>query len=683
MNMRLSTWSAALILGALASSSFSQSNSQAVTPYRQLSTGSAIVMNTADFSPQIKQRNELTPRPSSPNESPAPYMVGPANSLKAGSVTTKNNNAPRAKFPGITFTGFVPPDPDLAVGPNHVVAVVNSDLAFFTKSTGAKTFQQSGDGNGFFTGIGVQSNFTFDPKCYFDKLSQRFFVIFLELDEGAGVSKVLVAVSDDADPNGTWFKYRIEAKVTEGSNTWWLDYPGLAVNKDALVISGNMFPITGSGVFTSIIVIPKAPLLTGANATASYLKDTTMFTFQPARSTDASSSVMYGASAVSSTVMRLAAITNLTGTPTMVKKDVAIPSWLGPNNVPAGGGRFLDGFEGRLYNAHFRGGRLVTAHNTRAADGRMKARWYEFSVETWPTSGNPLLRQSGDILLSGTNTCMPAINTNSAGDISIIYTRSNGSTNPETCISSRFATDPLGTMGAPTVLATSAGTYGGVGVNRWGDYFGCEIDPVDNLTFWGIGMVGAAGGLWTTHINKWNVSTGSAGTLINPIGVTFVQGTFLAGDLNSITASDNSRYETQSILIDKNGNQTFDGVNATGQATSFQVDFDLDLSAGTLSDLKAVVEAHAVPTGATGQVFAWNWTTGTFKSIASFGLTTADKTNNIAIPRTALSSYVGGTGNVRLLIRAFAPIRGGRPNKIPAPFAFNVDRVALAPAFTP
>jgi hypothetical protein len=51
-------------------------------------------------------------------------------------------------------------------------------------------------------------------------------VLFLEADFANQVSKLLFAVSDDGDPNGTWFKYRIEAKVTEGANTFWLDYPG-------------------------------------------------------------------------------------------------------------------------------------------------------------------------------------------------------------------------------------------------------------------------------------------------------------------------------------------------------------------------------------------------------------------------------------------------------------------------
>lgn len=659
--------------------SLGQSNIQ---PFRQQQTGPATVMHTGEFSPQINPRFEHTARPLSPNSSPRPIPNGTSNSLKAGNVTTKINSKLGPKFPAIGFTGFVPPDPDLAVGPNHIVAVVNSDVAFFNKATGAKTFQQPGDGTGFFSGIGVQSSFTFDPKCYFDRLSQRFFVLFLEADFGsAQVSKILLAVSDDADPNGTWFKYRIETKVTDGGNSFWLDYPGFGVNKDAVVFTGNMFPFASGGVFTSIGVVPKAPLLTGASANVSYLRENSTFTLQPARTADPTQSIMYAAASQTLTSIRLVAIRDLLGTPTMSIRDVPVPAWQRPTSVPSGGGRLLDGLDGRLYNCHFRAGRLVTAHTTRNSDGRMKVRWYEFAVNSWPSSGNPALRQSGDVLLTGVSTHMPAVNTNAAGDISVIYSRSGASLNPETVISSRFAADPLGSMGAPTVLATSAGTYGGAGVNRWGDYFGCEIDPVDNLTFWGIGMVGVAGGNWTTHINKWSVSSGSAATLIDPLGVNLISGNLLAGNLASITASDNNRYSIQSYLIDKNGNETSNGAIATGQAASMQVDFDLDLSEGTVIDLKAVVEANIITTGATGQIFAWDWASSTFKSVGSFALGTIDKTSTITIPKAQLPSYVNGAGNVRLMIRGFSPVRAGRPVRIPAAFTLGVDRVALAPGF--
>lgn len=657
-------------------------SSQVIHPYRSLPTGNAVVMSTSDFNPQISTRNEWVPQVLTENEGLPTLAVGPSNSLKAGSVTsTKRGNA-GSKFPGITFTGWVPPDPDMAVGPDYVVTTVNSDLAFFRKSDGAKVFQQTMDGSGFFSGIGVTSNFTFDPKCFYDKLSGRFFVLICEQSDSPQVSKALLAVSDDSNPNGTWFKYRIETASDDGSGNHWLDYPGFGFNKDAIVITGNMFPFASGGVFTQFAVIPKTPLLTGASATVQYLRDATMFTVQPSRTADSTQANVYGATALNTTTIRLVAITNPGGGAALVKKDVAVPAWVRPSAVPVNGGRFLDGLDGRLYNCHFRAGRVVTAHTTKAGDGRMKVRWYEFNVNTWPVSGNPTLKQSGDILLSGTNTHMPAINTNTAGDISIIYTRCNASTNPETVQSSRFAVDPLGQIGAPVSLQLSSGLYGGSGTNRWGDYFACEVDPNDNLTFWGIGMVAGAGGAWITTFHKWTVSSGTGeDTLVAPGAVSTIQGTPITGDLATISSSDNNRYTIQSYFIDKFGDPVGPNGTPTAQVASFQADFDLDMSQGTLQDLKAVLEANANTTGVSAQVFAWNWGTGTFTLVGSVALGTTDKVNTVSIPKSALSSYVDGTGNVRLLVRAIYPLRNGRPNRIPPQFLFNTDRVAVSPSF--
>jgi hypothetical protein len=301
-------------------------------------------------------------------------------------------------------------------------------------------------------------------------------------------------------------------------------------------------------------------------------------------------------------------------------------------------------------------------------------------MNSWPASGLPTLRQSGDVLLSGTNTHMPAVNLNAAGDISVVYTRSNATTNPETCVSSRTATDPLGTVGLPQVLMTSAASYGGTGVNRWGDYFTVEIDPTDNLTFWGIGMVADGSGLWTTHINKWTVTNGAV-NVVNPIGISPIQGDFLSGNLASVTASDNSRYAMRSVMIDRNGQPTSSTTAAIGQSASVRVDFDLDLAGGPVTDLNAVVETNVAPAGATGQIFAYNWTTNTYVSIASFAMGTSDRTSTITIPKASLASYVDGTGNVRLLVRGFNPVRLGRPGMVPPAFDFNIDRVGLAPTF--
>jgi hypothetical protein len=60
------------------------------------------------------------------------------------------------QFPGVTQGYWSPPDATLAVGPNHVVEVANSMIAFYTKN-GVLQFSAPLDNSGspgFFEGVG-------------------------------------------------------------------------------------------------------------------------------------------------------------------------------------------------------------------------------------------------------------------------------------------------------------------------------------------------------------------------------------------------------------------------------------------------------------------------------------------------------------------------------------------------
>ena len=59
-----------------------------------------------------------------------------ANDSSDFSVTT---NAPTlsTNFAGISYTNLLPPDPNISVGPSHVLVMVNSSLAIYNKTGGA------------------------------------------------------------------------------------------------------------------------------------------------------------------------------------------------------------------------------------------------------------------------------------------------------------------------------------------------------------------------------------------------------------------------------------------------------------------------------------------------------------------------------------------------------------------
>ena len=135
---------------------------------------------------------------------------------------------------------FIPPDPIGAVGPNHVVSIVNVTIQWHTKAGVLENDESLAD---FFTSLSPQT-FTFDPKVIYDQYSDRFLVVTLEQTTGPGTSRILLAVSDDNDPNGTWYFHQIDSKI--GNN--WADYPGFAVDEEAVYITCNLFSF-GAGFF--------------------------------------------------------------------------------------------------------------------------------------------------------------------------------------------------------------------------------------------------------------------------------------------------------------------------------------------------------------------------------------------------------------------------------------------------
>ena len=93
-------------------------------------------------------------------------------------------------FPGPSFNGFIPPDPTLAVGPEQIVVLVNTELAVYDKATSAELFRQSiSSSDGFFGTVGASTT-VFDPWVVFDDQSQRFFIVGIDVASPDSVESV-------------------------------------------------------------------------------------------------------------------------------------------------------------------------------------------------------------------------------------------------------------------------------------------------------------------------------------------------------------------------------------------------------------------------------------------------------------------------------------------------------------
>ncbi len=410
---------------------------------------------------------------------------------------------------------FIPPDSSAAAGPNDVLNVVNVTLRVHDK-TGTLLADTALDD--FFSALSPDT-FTFDPKVIFDQYAGRWLVVTLErLDDGAGgateQSRIFLAVSDDADPLGTWYQVAINAKTTISSIPRWADYPGFAVDDQAVYVTANMFSFSangggyggvrlwvvdkglGSGGFYdggSVSVSKLDPYAGGGVAT----------TTQPAH--------MYG-DAPAGVGTFLVSYSGMTNGSTEAVQVVRLDDPLGSPTFTQASVDFGDkeDFPGALPGAPQSGSSALIDTNDRRA---LDAVWYDDSL--WltstidPKSGDPDSGEAtaywweidtsnlasltiadqgvvlGEDIATNTSTFFPSIAVNGVGQVAIGFSGSASSIYAGSYYTTRDPGDAAGTTSGSATLASGAASYERTfcGSNRWGDYSGTAVDPVDGC-FW-------------------------------------------------------------------------------------------------------------------------------------------------------------------------------------------------------
>ncbi|WP_456427510.1 T9SS type A sorting domain-containing protein [Rhodocaloribacter sp.] len=223
--------------------------------------------------------SEVQPLGTAPPSSVSPAPVAPGSQAAVISFETQSFDD------NITTTGgsiFIPPDSHGAPGPSDVVVVNNVSLASYDKTTGAVSGLALQSFKTFFG----STTFTFDPKVVYDHFSNRFVVVTLEREDVAAfgdpadASRILLAASPVGTPAGTWIAISIDAKTTIGADATWCDYPGLAVDEEAIYITCNHFKFgssPGSSVGQRLRTIDKASFYAGT-----FSDVTDLFIYDPA-----------------------------------------------------------------------------------------------------------------------------------------------------------------------------------------------------------------------------------------------------------------------------------------------------------------------------------------------------------------------------------------------------------------
>jgi uncharacterized repeat protein (TIGR01451 family) len=437
---------------------------------------------------------------------------------------------PTPNFDGIAFTGFIPPDTNGDVGPNHYVQQANRSVQIFDK-TGTSLAGPFSTAS-LWSAVGglCSQNNPDDVLANYDPLADRFLVSHFVGLSGPTFHQC-IAVSQGPDPvTSGWYLYDF---VLPASN----DYPKISVWPDAYYMSSQRgFPGGGLDVYA----LDRANMLNGNPATFQ--------TFAVG-----SPSLVLLPSDVDGAAPAF-------GTPNFFVRQVdgdiwggadrlevfefhvdwgnpAASTFTGPAAIPVaafsaecGGGGGLNhpcvtqpgtaqGLDSlspwtmwRLQYRNFGTYEAMVTDHTVDVDGADHAgvRWYELRRAgggAWSLYQQGTFAPDGGApgLADDPHRFMGSIAMDKAGNIAVGYAVSVDSPDdtrdvqPGIRYAGRLATDPLGLLPHGEVtLFPGAGVQ--TGSLRYGDYSAMQVDPVDGCTFWYTQEYIAAGGNWATRI---------------------------------------------------------------------------------------------------------------------------------------------------------------------------------------
>jgi hypothetical protein len=410
-------------------------------------------------------------------------------------------------FPGISATGWFPPDCTLAAGPDHILVSVNATVGIYSKAGGAALTKTL---TSWFSNV-IANAKIFDPKAVYDQHAGRWVLLAVALGPGASESYFLLSISKTSNPTGQWWNYKIDAtKDGATATTNWADYPSLGVDPQALYLTANMFKFGGGYAYAKIRVIPKAgPYSGGALTFKDFVKmknadGSFAFTIQPSHTYGApGAEYLVNSYFPSSNRISLWRLTNPTAIPALTLKTITVsPYSLPPDAIQKGGGTPLDSGDIRMLNAIFRGGSvwcaLTTAHNF--GGGNVSAiQWFQIN----PALGT--LTQQGIYGSNALHYYYPAVVSDSNGNMTMVFSRSGANEYASIYYTGRKAIDPPGSLQGSSLFRAGTANYvrlDGSGRNRWGDYAGVGGDPADGLRVWFYSMYAAAGNNWATQIGS-------------------------------------------------------------------------------------------------------------------------------------------------------------------------------------
>lgn len=508
---------------------------------------------------QTEPLYELVEYPTRPRTEPMNSLLQTEASAPFAPISGVSFEGPGAGLGGFSMTG-APPDTTLAVGPNHVIAWVNSQFVIFNK-TGSVLAGPS-NGNTLFTGLGNLCATTNrgDPILQYDRLADRWilsqFAFNVSGSNPAAPYLQCFAISTTNDPTGSYYRYTVTFSSTSPSG--FNDYGKLGIWNDGYYTSYNIFGGTpaGSNTGVGLCVSDRTKMLAGDASATTLCAPITFYggggSFIPADlegATLPSDTTRGGIFIRQSTLPALryvrlkpdfaagtVAINDGWGGATGSYVELSLPTTTRPCNgsggtcvAQPGTTNTLDTLGDRMmYRLSFRnrgGVESMVINQSVDPDGAgsrsAAVRWYEIrnplgNPSDANTSKRPFLYQNGTYDPgSAGNRWMASIASDKYGNLLMGYSMVNAATTtyPSVAITGRSQCDAINSMQAEQIAQAGSGSQTGT-LTRWGDYTTIQVDPSDDLTFWYIGQYLSANGTfnWRTRIVSFRFPTTTANT---------------------------------------------------------------------------------------------------------------------------------------------------------------------------
>jgi Immunoglobulin domain len=459
------------------------------------------ILSVGFFVAHHARSQDAVPYNSITNDIPLPTNAVPTE-LPSPPPNPSPSTLPESPSPTTDFQGLgdsntlTPPDTDGAVGPNHVVTMLNTQVRIQNRA-GTTNYSTVTLSNWWATKVsGV--TFPFDPRILYDPYSGRW-IATASAQPASTSSKILVAVSQSNDPTGSWYAFGL---LADSSAVAWADFPTVGFNKDRVVISWNYYNLSnGARNGVGILALNKTNLYGGTLSQEFWYLDYATYGLgiTPSLMYDQTNATFYLLQNFSGNIsgtgyIAMFTITGAFGSGTLTRLGT-FPSASGWADSAPSDGNFAPQLgnttkihlgDSRLSEVVYRAGSLWCAQTIflpSSSPTRSAVQWWQIQTDG-SVAQRSRLEDTGGVYFYG----YPSIAVNRFGDAIIGYSRFATNEYARANYSFHAFNDPANSLQTEYLFKAGESAYqkipSGDTRNRWGDYSMTSVDPVNDADFW-------------------------------------------------------------------------------------------------------------------------------------------------------------------------------------------------------